>query len=194
MTDDSSTYVDRYGTTWGRAPVRGEPITGDPLTAWPASPLLALWREVRGIPELLSIRCGARAGKDHCRESLGAVWPTERGMLLHSYAHVAPTRVQVHVDEDDHGLTEAIQRDATEGRSAVRSWAPGESTGITQGLPDRRGTLMLLDDPDQWFRANVGCLTHAPLVQLDRLTLLAAAERAAAQSRRRGSYLVHPQR
>lgn len=191
MTDpDDSTYLDRYGQTWARPGVRPAPSVGDPLTAWPDSPLLAAWREVRESPELLSVRCGADGGR--CRTSLGAVWATHRGFLLHAFAHVAPTRVHVNVDETDRALVEAIQRDAQDGRSPVQSWAPGQSTGITQGLPDGRGVLMLVDDASQWFDARVGCLTHAPVVELDRLNLLAAAERAAALDRHRASYNVNP--
>ncbi len=178
MTDDSSTYVDSNGTTWAPGPVRPPTPTGDPVTMWPDSPLLPLWRSIRDTPKQVGVRCAADGKK--CGRLLAAAWMTGEGSILHAFVQVAPRKMTLNLGGLDTEDLENLELRAARGNLAVKPWNPGAETAMSQGLPDKRGTLTFLDRDDHGTAATVACERHEGLIELDRGALIAEVERALA--------------
>ena len=166
-------WEDSRGRTWGLAPRRGElPEWSEPSAIGPR--ILALWQETHESEPVLTLRCSALDGR--CGQVVGRVWATAMGLLIQTHLHIARRKFEIDVSgiTDDEAMA-VFQRAVAEGRSGLKRWEPGRTDGMSHGLPDRAGTVMMLDRDDYWHGAEVGC--HG-VVPLDWWEVLERAERA----------------
>jgi hypothetical protein len=139
--------------------------------------IVDLWRVHRDDRPVLVIRCGA---EQNCEATLGRVWVTREGLLLHYFQHVAPRRMNVDASAvPDEQLREYLDSE----RSGLKRYEPGSPTGIGTGLRDDDGWLAMLDVDALWHPASVGCSRHDGLIDLDRQQLLDTALTAARTGR-----------
>ncbi len=150
-------------------------MTEEPRALTPR--LVELWNAHHDDRPVLVIRC---ASERSCRLTLGRLWATSDGLLLHYFQHVAPRRFEV----DTTTLTdEQVRAHIARPHSGLRRYEPGAATGISRGLRDEVGSLAMLDVEAWWQPAEAGCSRHEGLIELDRQQMLDAAHAAA----RRGS-------